>query len=319
MTIKKVGIALSTWNRAEDLDRCLDLLYKQTYRPFDVYVIDNCSNDITKYVLDKYYNKYNNFEYYIMPHSNFSAIYTINLALKELDNEYVIILDDDTFLEDPYTIEKLVNTADLDKNIAIVATNVRDNFGRASLILKTPLFDAVDYNDISNDDVFDIDDFSGACALFRNDLVGQEFYDESFKIYWNEPDLAIRMVAKGYRVVVNQSIRVTHGSDVGRESCRSFYYGSRNTFRLMTKLLSRKRSLILMGILIPFHLKRYLSMRHENKFYEYLPKVVYCYIENLIRGIFADRIEFNNVDIQNRVYNTYIKYYLKEIMFGLQV
>lgn len=311
--MNQVGVAISTWRRPDDLRRCLKLLFAQDH-PFDLFVVDNCSEDGTVDVLEEF-----DIDYQVMPHSNFSAIHTINLALRELSNDYIIILDDDTFLEDPTIISKLVKTANTDSNIAIVATNVRDHLGRVSLILKTLKFDAVDYKDVSNEEFYDIDDFSGACALFRRELVGPTYYDESFKIYWNEPELAIRMVAAGHRVVINQRAVVIHGSDVGRESCRSFYFGSRNTFRLMTKVLPRKSSLILSFVMIPLHFKRYLRLRNDKNFYRFLTKIMYSYVQNMYRCIFAERIRFNDMIVYKRVCNTYTKYFLKEIFMALEI
>jgi GT2 family glycosyltransferase len=314
--MNRVGVAISTWNRVEDLARCLALLYRQDHS-FDIFVVDNCSSDNTVEVL-KLFGLEQEKTYRVMPHSNFSAIYTINMALRELQNEYIIILDDDTFLEDPCSISKMVDAADTDPNIAIVACNIRDKFGKISFVLKTPRFDAVDYNQYSTDAIFDIDDFSGACTLFKREFVGPDFYDESFKLYWNEPELAIRMAASGHRVVINQDILVTHGSDVGRESCKSFYYGSRNTFRLMTKVLSIKQSLVFTCVLIPFHMFRYLTMRKEKNFLRYLPKIIYAHFKAIYRCFFAKRIEFNDISVQQRVRDTYNKYFLKEILYSIQ-
>ncbi|MFA5760323.1 MAG: glycosyltransferase [Dehalococcoidales bacterium] len=312
---KRVGVAISTWNRAVDLKRCLTLLYNQSF-PFDIFVVDNCSLDWTEEVL-KSFGLRKGIEYYIMPHSDFSAIETINVALRNLNNEYVIILDDDTFLTDNNSIEKMVSTADTDTNIAIVACNIRDKFGKISFILKTPMFDAIDYDQVTNKPIFDIDDFSGACALFRKSLVGPDYYDESFKLYWNEPELAIRMAAKGHRVVINQSIVVTHGSEVGRESCKSYYYGSRNTFRLMTKVMTRKQSLLYTAVLVPFHFRHYIKFYKNKNFFKYLPKLIFSYLQGFYRCIFAERIQFKDPDTEQRVRDTYNKYYLKEILFAV--
>lgn len=319
---RRLGIGISTWKRPDDLRNCLTLLYNQIdpstglQYPFDIFIVDNCSKDETEEVIQSF-GLIKGVEYCIMPHSDFSAIHTINLALRELSNEFVIILDDDTWLDDPLILHKLVETADIDPNIAIVACNVRNCQGAISFILKTPQFDATDYHHVSKEPVFDIDDFSGACALFRREFVGPTYYDNSFKLYWNEPELALRMIAQGHRVVINQRAIVIHGSDVGRESCKSFYYGSRNTFRLMTKILGKKQCLVLSSVLIPMHLRRYLSMNKEKNFWKYLPKVIYSHVQGLYRCVFAKRIIFKDYNDYRRVQNTYLKYYLKEILLAL--
>jgi len=311
-----LGVAISTYKRPDDLRKCLTCLFHQDYE-FDLFIVDNASGDKTLQVLQEFSSMHQNMQYEVLSKPNPSAIQTINYALRKLHNKYVVILDDDTFLYDSTILRKLVSTANTDDNIAIVACNVRDCTGKISFVLKTPFFDATDYPHVSDDEIFDVDDFSGACALFRRSLVGPMFYDESYALYWNESDLAIRMVANGHRVVINQRAIVIHGSNVNRESCRSFYYGSMNTFRLMNKVLGRKQSFVFTCILLPFHIKRYLSMYKEPKFFIYSIKCAISWIRNFYWIFFMDKIHFNDHTVEMRVKNTYIKYYLKELMLSL--
>lgn len=49
-----VSVIIPTYNRAEDLDRCLKSLQGQTYKNFEVLVCDDGSTDNTKEIVEKY-------------------------------------------------------------------------------------------------------------------------------------------------------------------------------------------------------------------------------------------------------------------------
>lgn len=49
-----VSVIIPTYNRADDLDRCLKSLQEQTYKNFEVLVCDDGSTDNTKEVVEKY-------------------------------------------------------------------------------------------------------------------------------------------------------------------------------------------------------------------------------------------------------------------------
>ena len=43
----RISVVIPTHNRAEALDKCLASIYAQTYRPFEVIVVDDASTDNT--------------------------------------------------------------------------------------------------------------------------------------------------------------------------------------------------------------------------------------------------------------------------------
>ena len=50
----EISVIILTYNRGNDLKKCLDSLTKQTFKNFEVIVIDNGSTDITERILEKY-------------------------------------------------------------------------------------------------------------------------------------------------------------------------------------------------------------------------------------------------------------------------
>ena len=50
----RVAVLVFTCNRSKDLERCLNSLLKQTYKSFEIVVIDNGSADETSELLENY-------------------------------------------------------------------------------------------------------------------------------------------------------------------------------------------------------------------------------------------------------------------------
>lgn len=84
-------MVILTYNRREDLKRCLDSLMKQIYKAFDVIVIDNNSTDGTLNMLRAYPVK-------VAKDSTRKLSYLFNLAWKKTSGNYIAFLADDVEL-----------------------------------------------------------------------------------------------------------------------------------------------------------------------------------------------------------------------------
>ena len=49
-----VSVIIPTWNRAERLTRAIESVLEQTYRDFELWVVDDGSDDITQKLLEKH-------------------------------------------------------------------------------------------------------------------------------------------------------------------------------------------------------------------------------------------------------------------------
>ena len=89
----------------EDLERCFNSIIKQTYSNYNVYVIDDGSDNCTKEYLDNYVYKNMNFT---VKHINNSGISTArNVGLEISNSPYVTFVDGDDTLESDFLEEAL--------------------------------------------------------------------------------------------------------------------------------------------------------------------------------------------------------------------
>ena len=89
----------------EDLERCFNSIIKQTYSNYNVYVIDDGSDNCTKEYLDNYVYKNMNFT---VKHINNSGVSTArNVGLEISNSPYVTFVDGDDTLESDFLEEAL--------------------------------------------------------------------------------------------------------------------------------------------------------------------------------------------------------------------
>jgi GT2 family glycosyltransferase len=112
MKQKKVGIIVVTFNRKKLLRECLESLLKQSYKNFEILLIDNASTDGThEYVEDLIDGKKLQ---YFNTGANIGGAGGFNYGLREAlkrDYDYAWLMDDDSIAEDPKALEILVEKA----------------------------------------------------------------------------------------------------------------------------------------------------------------------------------------------------------------
>lgn len=130
------NIITPTYNRRHLLHRVYESLKSQTLIDFKWIIVDDCSTDDTKTLVDEWKSESNGFliEYYYFE-KNQGKSYAVNFALEFCDRHYTIIADsDDTFNNNTiYELTNIWNTIKLiDHNdkIACVWTLVKNEEGK---------------------------------------------------------------------------------------------------------------------------------------------------------------------------------------------
>jgi len=126
MNTPLVSVNLTTYNRAHLLPRALDSILAQTYREFEIVVVDDCSQDNTAEVVNGYQRKGAPIKYFHHAHNKGNA-FARNTALRHCTGHYVAFMDDDDEWIDADKIKKQVECFEKDcqKKLAIVCSSVR--------------------------------------------------------------------------------------------------------------------------------------------------------------------------------------------------
>lgn len=87
-----VSIIMPSWNTSNFISESIESVIKQTYKNWELIIVDDCSTDDTKDLLKKY--KDQRIKYFINE-KNSGAALTRNKALREAQGEWIAFLDSD--------------------------------------------------------------------------------------------------------------------------------------------------------------------------------------------------------------------------------
>ncbi|MFA6428390.1 MAG: glycosyltransferase family 2 protein [Candidatus Buchananbacteria bacterium] len=256
----KLTIQLVTWNAAKYLPLCLDSIFNQTYRDFQVLVIDNNSLDNSVDFIKKNFpqvtvftNHQNN--YYAKAH---------NQGFKLLKTEYVLVTNPDIILE-PDFLAKLMAAAESHPQHAVFSGKLlRLIWQDAELGIsqKTNLIDTVgirasrkrhfEERGAGEEDVGQYDKacevfaISGALVLYRREALERvkmvlsnghsEYFDENFVINKEDIDICWRLHRAGWSSLVIPEAVAYHF----RTSKKNFSYSWRGLKELIRERKARK-------------------------------------------------------------------------------
>ncbi len=118
MLENKLNVYILTYNRAEYLKYSIDSVLAQNYKDFNLYVLDNCSEDDTESLVKSYTDPR---LHYIRHEKNIRAIGNHNYAVDHNDAEYFMIFHDDDTMN-PEMLGTEVAFLDAHPDVSIVSS-----------------------------------------------------------------------------------------------------------------------------------------------------------------------------------------------------
>lgn len=211
-----VSVNIVTWNGEQYIQHVMESLDAQTFRDFEILVIDNGSSDNT---VPLFKEKYAARAKVVAHKVNAGFAKSYNLSIHWSKGEYLLLLNQDVVLGRDF-LEKTV--AFLDKYHEVGAVNGEILQWDATKNRKIDRIDNLGV-DISRrhqfvnrgagakrapgqSDAIPIFAFSGSCVLLRREALesvryGKEFFDESFFAYKEDVDLSWRLRHQGWDIV----------------------------------------------------------------------------------------------------------------------
>lgn len=213
MSPPTVSVVICTHNRADALEKALDALRYQTYPHFEVVVVVGPCTDRTGEVMEAFADRVRGLD---IPERNVSK--ARNLGIRSAQGDLLAFIDDDS-VPDPLWLQELVRGLD-DPEVGAVGGPVLDDTG-CRLQWRYAIVDR--WGDaetgtehrrlghLDHPDSWRVPFAVGTNSLYRRDLlVRLGGFDEHFTFYLEEPDLAVRLVDRGYRVHTHDRGVVQH-------------------------------------------------------------------------------------------------------------
>lgn len=225
----KFLIILITYNAEEYIINCIESLLTQTYRNFDIIIVDNDSEDRTKSIVKNYITKLDNI-HLIENHKNHGFACACNIAIKsEFNNRetsHLLLLNQDTIADKnllevlSYWIDRKENCT-LSPKILIKKNNKlwwmgSKFFTLAELFTNLKLATSYHINK-EEDDKWPIEipqelEVISGCALCipKNIIDNVGYFDERFFMYGEDLDYSLRIKQKGFKMYLIPGTIVYH-------------------------------------------------------------------------------------------------------------
>ncbi|WP_426350481.1 glycosyltransferase family 2 protein [Alloiococcus sp. CFN-8] len=211
----KVSVVIPNFNGEAYLDNCLNSLYKQEYREFEILVVDNGSKDRSLEVLEEHSSNIKIIE--LKENLGFSR--ACNEGSKAASGELVVLLNNDT-LATPEWLGSLVSCIERDNKIFSCCSKML-RFNEKELIDDAGdeynifgwSYKRGDGNPKATHELKDRSVFSscaGAAIYRKSILLELGGFDESFFAYLEDIDLSYRALIHGYKNIYCSKAEVYH-------------------------------------------------------------------------------------------------------------
>lgn len=213
----KLTVHLVTWNGAKYIPLLFESLRTQSFKDWELVVLDNASTDNTAELVAKELSNWNGLKQFTKSLTNTGFAGGHNLLYSQTESEYFLLLNQDFYLE-PNCIEKLLTEIESQSELAVVSprlmkwdflnqkfTNTIDSLGlkvfRNRRVIE--LDGGEEWQD-KGQKTIKVFGVSGAAPLFRRAAISKiafsqtEFLDGSYGSYKEDVDLAFRLQSAGY-------------------------------------------------------------------------------------------------------------------------
>ncbi|MDQ1352085.1 MAG: hypothetical protein QG657_2391 [Acidobacteriota bacterium] len=228
-----VSVVMLSYNRKHDAAEGIRLLLAQDYKNLEIIVVDNGSTDGTIETLSEIFSQ-EQIKLIALPRNIGVAAY--NIGFEKAAGQYIVVLDDDSF-PGKNAIPRMVEAFQKNDKLGVVAFNIKNHATLSNLSDQSDQSNSSELSDLSDTTGGYSMAFNGCGAGIRKSLIDRVGgYPGEFFLYWNEQDLAIRILAAGYQIRSFNDIIAYHKySPANRESSRAPFYYTRNLYWLTWK------------------------------------------------------------------------------------
>ncbi|MCX7855332.1 MAG: glycosyltransferase family 2 protein [Anaerolineae bacterium] len=235
-----VTVIIPNWNGAAHLPTCLDSLRRQTFRDFEVIVVDNGSTDGSLALLARDYPEVQ----VLALGENRGFAGACNAGIRAARGEFIVLLNNDTEA-DPHWLEEVVAAFQRHPEAGLVASKMR-LFDRRDVLHTAGDYYRVDgrpgNRGVWETDVgqYDREEYvfsaCGGSAAYRRAMLEEVgLLDEDFFYSCEDVDLAWRAQLAGWRCVYAPRAVVYHKLSATGGGVTASFYDGRNFIYLLVK------------------------------------------------------------------------------------
>ncbi|MCX7965060.1 MAG: glycosyltransferase family 2 protein [Syntrophorhabdaceae bacterium] len=247
MNMPKVTVIIINFNAPDNTIKCIDALKSQTFKDFDVVLIDNGSDLDSINTLKIFLSERDFFDFkitFVQLNKNLGFSGGNNKALELSTGKYIALLNNDTVAE-PNWLGELVSAMEMYPEVGACASKI--------LVYDSHIIDSAGDGFLrtlkgykrgegKNKESYSNREFVfGACAaaaLYRKEMIDEiGFLDEDFFLIHEDTDFNFRIQLAGWKVLYVPTAIVYHKvrSSIKRHSYIETFFTMRNSYLLKIK------------------------------------------------------------------------------------
>jgi GT2 family glycosyltransferase len=243
MSHPSISVIIANYNGAEYLRDCLSSLGAQTFRDFEVIVVDNGSTDDSLALIKREFS----WAKVIPLDSNTGFAAGNNVGIAASSAQFIATLNNDTIVGDEW-LAALHEAALSDENVGMVASKIflgkeGKELDSAGMLVYPDGMSRQRGRGATDEGQFDTGEevlFPSACAaLYRREMLDAiGLFDEDFFSYCEDSDLGLRARLAGWKAVLAPRAVVRHlySATGGKYSEFKAFYVERNRFWVLLKV-----------------------------------------------------------------------------------
>ncbi|MFH1972240.1 MAG: glycosyltransferase family 2 protein [archaeon] len=242
----KVSIIIVNWNGLDHLKDCLPSIEKQSYRDYEVIIVDNGSIDEGIDYVEKNFPQYK----IIKNNKNLGFPKPNNQGIHIAKGEYILLLNNDTELDRDFLKNYVEFAEQSEKDVGMFSCkmlffNRRNGINSIGLNLYDDgssideAFNEIDKGFNSSKEVFGP---CGGAALFKKEAledikIEDDYLDSDFFLYAEDTDLAFRLQLRGWKCQYVPNAKVYHKVNATTKKIPNVgvYHGHKNKIFLILK------------------------------------------------------------------------------------
>lgn len=235
-----VSVVVVNYNGRHLLEDCFRSLTQQTYRNYEIILVDNGSKDDSISFMKEHYPDVR----IVQLSSNTGFAGGANAGIRTSNGEYILTLNNDT-IADAHLVEEIVQPMRSDTRVGMCGAKMFLPEGRINstgiCISRSGAAWNRGMGEMDHGQYEVEEEIFGPCAgaaLYRRSMLDEiGLFDEDFFLYMEDVDLAFRGRLAGWKCIYVPTSRVLHihGGTAVPESAVAVYYVNRNRIWYVVK------------------------------------------------------------------------------------
>ena len=262
----KISIIIVTHNSEKFIDECLASLITQRYKAFEIIVVDNCSKDTTRKVIERY----NVRSYYLKENKGFC--YANNYGVSKAKNDIVLLINADC--KAPKDLLHNLSKGMIGGNAIVAAYDIPPNtaFKQEPYVPTMTLTGSNTKNVLKKYSAYG----KGAALLINTKLTGGKIFDNDYFMYYEDNYLGLKTNFQGFPVCYCNAYVWHHGAARTELSPLITYYSERNRIMLLLTVFDGRTLVKLMPLLAIDLILRFLYyLPKPNKFLKIIKAILW--------------------------------------------